>query len=243
MFDDPDGEQGIVQDIYDDVQAANETTYPKVRIVRHANTGLDRVITKIIGLRTGWQFNSTNDTKLPIGYTDLIAGQQDVKFDDEYLTLVKPLQVLMPDGVTWKELEAVDDNDLTSQSGIPTKYNKMGRSFLLDYIPNYSWRINVEGRYGIKAFFEKRIERFTVNDTTKEPGFAPHLHDYIPTYCKYRFALSKGLPELGELKNQLKYYEGNLHRGGRDPGEIVRYYSRREGDMGGRLIPRWEDNR
>jgi hypothetical protein len=223
-----DEKQGIVQDIYFGV-SANNNTYPIGDLTRDANRGLDMAVSMILGADGRWQFDSTNATDLPIGFTNIVSGQQDYSFDDEYLMLAKPLQVLHSDGVTWIELVPSDDNDLISSNGIPARYNKMGESFLLDPIPNYS------ATNGLKAFFQRKIDYFTTTDTTKEPGFAKHLHKFISLYCQASYARAKGLAKLAQLEKDLMFYTGNELNGGNDVGEFKRFYSYREKDQEKRL--------
>lgn len=235
IFNDTSAEkQGIVQDVYFGV-GANSVSYPIADLTRDANAALDVAFTLILGADGSWQFDSVNQTDLIIGKTDLISGQQDYSFDDEYLLLSKPLQILLPDGVTWQELNPVDANNPTSQSGIPYQYNKIGNSFLLDDIPNYSWRMEEEGKQGLKAFFQRKIDHFTTEDTDKEPGFAKHLHKFVSLYCQHSYARAKGLSKLSKLEKDLLFYTGNELVGGNDPGEIKRFYSYREKDKPGRL--------
>lgn len=220
--------QGIVQDIYFGVNA-NANSYKIADLTRDANTALDLAVTRILGADGKWRFDSTNATDLPIGVTDLITGQQDYSFDDEYLMLAKPLQVLLEDGVTWQELKPVDKNKPNSVSGVPYQYTKMGESFLLDDVPSYS------ATAGLKAFFQRKIDYFTTTDTDKEPGFAKHLHKFVSIYCQFSYAKAKGLPKLAELEKDVEFYLGNELRGGNQPGEIKRFYSYREKDSTKRM--------
>lgn len=236
IFNDTTAEaQGIVQDVYFGV-SANANTYPIADLTRNANTALDMAISKILGADGKWQFDSTNSVDLPIGKTDLIAGQQDYSFDDEYLMLASPLQILARDGITWMELEPSNDNVLSIATGDPINYNKMGRSFLLNPIPDYSWRLATEGKKGLRAFFQRKIDYFTTTDTTKEPGFDKQLHAFVSVYCQYKYAKAKGLVKrLPDLERDMVFYMGNEEKGGNERGEFVRFYSYREKDSKGNL--------
>ncbi len=230
QFNDSITEQGIVQDVYFEV-GANANSYPIASLVRHANQALDMATELILSADGKWQFDSKNATNLLIGYADLVSGQQDYSFDDEFLVINKPIQILNPDGVNWTELVPSDDTELVSQNGVPYQYNKLGSSFLLDPIPNYNWRFATEGKYGIKVYFQRKIDYFTASDTDKEPGFATPLHPFVSVYCQYRYAKSKGLAKLPQIEKDLLYYTGNIHLGGNTMGAIQKHYATRGKDQ------------
>lgn len=230
QFNNTTTKQGIVQDVYFGV-GANSTSYPIEDVVRHANESLDVATQLILSADGKWQFDDKNATDLLIGYADLISGQQDYSFDDEFLIINKPLQILNPDGINWTELVLVDDTELVSQSGTPYQYNKIGNSFLLDPIPNYSWRFGTEGKYGIKAYFQRNINYFTTTDTDKQPGFATHLHSFVSIFCQHKYAMAKGLAKIGQLEKSLLYYTGDIHLGGRTMGAIQKHYATRGKDQ------------
>lgn len=234
QFNDSTNSQGIVQDVYFEV-GANSTSYPIADLTRNANAALDWATVLILEADGKWQFDDQNQTDLLIGYTDLISGQQDYSFDDDFLVLSKPIQILNPDGVNWTELVPVDDTELVSQSGVPYQYNKLGNSFLLDPIPNYNWRYANEGKYGIKAYFQRGMSYFTTTDTTKEPGFAKHLHKFVSVYCQYAYAKAKGLKKLPQIEKDLLVFTGNKHLGGNAVGSIQRHYASRGKDKPGRI--------
>lgn len=228
--------QGIVQDVYFGV-SANANTYPIADLTRNANEALDIAFSKILGADGKWQFDSSNAVDLPIGYTDLISGQQDYSFEREFLVLTSPLQILARDGLTWIELEPTDDNLLQSTvTGDPVRYNKLGRSFLLDPIPDYSFRLANESKQGLRGFFQLNIDRFETTDTTKEPGFDSNLHGFVSVWCQWKYAKAKGLVKrLPDLEKELIYYLGNEDKGGNEVGQFKIHYSYREKDKRGNL--------
>lgn len=245
IYSDPIGKQGIVEDAYFEA-SANSASYPIEDVTRNANAALDKVISKILGADGRWQFDSSNYTDLPIGATDIILGQQDYSFDNEYL-VIKSIEISDAQG-NWKRLTPIDNNDLSpgvamSQlalvTGNPTHYDKMGESILLYTIPNYNRRLVQEGEAGLRAYFQRKIDYFTITDTIKEPGFAKQLHKYIALYCAWVYACAHEMNDkAATLAKRLVFFEGNEELGGNDPGEIKRFYSYREVDNRRRITNR-----
>lgn len=234
VFSDTVTNQGIVQDAYFEA-SSNSSSYPITDVTRNANVALDNVVTFILGADGKWQFDSTNATDLPIGTTALISGQQDYTFDDEYL-VIKSIECSDSLG-KWHKLLPIDSYDedvalseFETTDGIPKYYDKMGESILLYPAPNYSITYTDNPVGGLRAYFQRKIDYFSTTDTTKEPGFAKHLHKYIPLYCAYVYACAKELPKQSSLAKRLEFYEGNKLRGGNDAGAITKFYSYREQD-------------
>lgn len=238
---------GIVQDVYFEA-STNATAYPIADLTRNANTALDNVVTLILGADSRWQFDSTNATDLPIGTTSLISGQQDYSFDEEYL-VIKSIECSDSQG-NWTKLIPIDNfdeqvalSDFQTTNGVPKYYDKMGESILLYPAPNYSIAVTDTPEGGLRAYFQRKIDYFATTDTTKEPGFAKHLHKYVSLFCAYVYACAKELPKQNSLKQRLEYYEGNKLRGGNDAGAIATFYAYREVDFRKKMTPLIENNR
>lgn len=243
VFNDTTTSQGIVQDTYFEVNA-DATTYPVADLTRNANAALDNVVTLILGADQRWQFDSTNSTDLPIGTTDIVLGQQDYSFDEEYL-VIKSIEIADASG-KWTRLIPIDNMSLDERealsgfetvNGTPMYYDKMGDSILLYPAPNYNYTA------GLRAYFQRKIDYFVASDTIKEPGFAKHLHKYIPLYCAYVYACAKDLVKQSVLKQRLAFYEGNKLQGGNDQGAIATFYAYRELDFKRTLKPRIENTK
>lgn len=216
----------ILSDI-DFLVKSDSTTYPITQKTANVNRALDNVVSAILGADGRWQWDDTNYTDLPIGVTDLVSGQQDYSFDTEYLVLTR-LEVKDPNG-NWQYLTPIDQNDLNYSTlnyrdnvpgyvyvegqslsdflktpGTPLYYDKLASSVFLYPKPDYS----SDG--ALKAYFQRRADYFTVSDTTKEPGFAKHLHRYLSISAAYDFALTNGLSKAGTLKQELLALEQKI---------------------------------
>lgn len=233
IYSDPTNKQGIVQDAYFEV-GADENSYPIEDVTRNANLALDEVVTIILSADGKWQFDDKNAVDLPIGETDLVSGQNDYSFDSEYLT-IKYVEILDPAG-NWIRIKPVDNDDLPKnvsmsqlevQTGVPTEYDKMGESIVLIPTPNYNWRLVEETKSGLRVYFQRKINYFTVSDTIKEPGFAKHLHKYISLYVANAYARAKELAKKeASLTGQLNIWAAKIRN----------FYSYRQLDTKKRII-------
>lgn len=247
VFNDTTGGQGIVQDAYFEAQA-DSTSYPIEDVTRNANNALDTALTLILGSDSRWQFDSRNSVDLPIGTTALVSNQQDYTFDSEYL-VIKSIECSDSQG-NWIKLIPIDNYDepvalsqFQTTNGVPKYYDKMGDSILLYPAPNYSIAPTDTPAGGLRAYFQRNIDYFTVSDTIKEPGLAPHLHKYISLYCAYAYACAKDTSKQAQLAKRLQYYEGNKLIGGNDPGAIATFYAYRELDFKKKVTPLIENTR
>lgn len=209
IYSDPTNKQGIVEDI-DFLVDSDSVTYPIEQKTRNVNLALDKTVSLILGADGRWQWDDSNNTDLPIGTTDISASQQDYSFDNEYLVITR-IQVKDPSG-NWTDLTPIDGSDteklartdLQGTTGTPTQYDKLGASIFLYPIPNYS------STGGLRAFFQRRADYFTISDTIKEPGFAKHLHRYLSLSAAWDFAFAKGLSKLNFIKSEMLIMEKNI---------------------------------
>lgn len=171
---------GIVQQVRNMLRV-DSTQYPTSRIVNSVNNWLDKVTGYAIGADKRFQWDDTNHTKLPIGTTNLTAGQSDYSFlTDEQgnaiLTLTR-IDLLDSNG-DYTKLEAIDQIDVEgaldefqSVSGTPVYYDKIADNIIRLY-PTPSVSVTA----GLKFYFQRSPSYFAATDTTKAPGVPPVLH-------------------------------------------------------------------
>lgn len=235
VFNDTSTSQGIVQDVYFEA-SANSSSYPIEDLVRNANTALDNTTALILGADGRWQFDSTNQTDLPIGTTSLVSSQRDYTFDQEYL-VIRSMECSTQDGL-WYKLIPIDNYDedmalseFAKVDGTPKYYDKVGESILLYPAPNYNIGYLDTPSGGLRAYFQRKIDHFTTSDTTKEPGFAKHLHKYISLYCAYVYCCAHEMnSKAASLEKRMRFFTGNKLEGGSDGGAISKFYAYREND-------------
>lgn len=216
--------EGIVQEC-DFWATSDATSYPIAQKTRNANNALNKVISLILGADGRWQYDDTNRTDLPIGTTDLVANQQDYGISTDML-LITRVEIKDSNG-KWQLLTPMDQNDLNNPSfnqnsskvpggyysgglsltdfletpGIPLYYDNIANSLFLYPKPNY----NSTG--GLKVYYQRVPSYFTTSDTTKKPGFAPHLNRYISLSMAYDYAFAKGLDKQASLKQEMFSFE------------------------------------
>jgi hypothetical protein len=169
----------------------NASSYPIDQMTDDENVAMDRVASLIMKADARWQFDDTNETDLPIATTDIVAGQEDYSLETAHLD-VTMVRVKYPDG-TWHTLDPIDQADILDseigQTGLPTKYDKLGTSIFPLPIPNYDLDDAIE------LHFKRGPSYFLTTDTTKSPGFNALYHDLIALWPAYDFAL-RNLPNL-----------------------------------------------
>ena len=235
VFNDTVTQQGIVQDTYFEAQA-NAITYSIADIVRNSNVALSNVNNMILSVDGTWQFDSKNATDIPIGTTTITSGQSAYTFDSDLLT-TSYFEVSDNDGVFHK-IFPIDnyDGDMSlseyqKQVGVPEYYDKIGESIILYPTPNYTIAPTDPTPGGLRGYFQRNIDYFTANDTSKKPGFAEHLHKYVSLYNAYVYASAKDSDRAARLEKRLEFYEGNQMRGGQQQGAIRDFYDKREKDV------------
>lgn len=211
VFNDTTNQQGIVQEI-DFLLGTNSSSYPLAQKLRNINNAYDEVVDWIMMADNQWKFDDDNYDTLPVGETDFDPGDDNIAIPaSEFLTVLR-VEVTHPDGGRL-ELEPKDYQQLKGinldQSGIPQSYNKIGNSLVLTPVPNYTGTLRV--------YFQRSVEHFVLNDTTKTPGFNRAFHRLL----SYRAALDYCIPnnldkkmvkltkERNEMRDALvKFYSG-----------------------------------
>jgi hypothetical protein len=230
----------IYTDLIADVDFLVDTDsviYPIIDKTRNFNLALDEVTGVIIGCDGTWQWDDSNYTDLPIGMTGLVVNQQDYSFADEHLA-IEALEIKDATGA-WKRLKPINlypeynealrgsITSFMSTAGTPEYYDKVGDSIFLYPTPNYT-QVN-----SLKAFFQRKAQPFVVSNTTKQAGFANHLHRYLSICVAYDWAVAKQHSKMNFLLNEKERYKKM----------IMDFYTKRIKDETKRLRPAYQNNR
>ncbi len=223
-----------INTIVSDLTDANTTDFATATRLIYANASQAEIAGDIIGADGTWNWDDTNYTDLPIGQADLVDGQQDYSFADEMLS-IEGVSVMDSSG-NYQKLKPFDKNQLDvdpseylKSNGLPTHYDKQGRSVFLYPAPATG---SVTLVNGLKIFFKRKTKDITSFDSTS-PGFIGTEHMILPykisiPYCmKYHPA-------------RVTLYEGKImeHR-----SRIIAHYSRRSKDEPQRVTPKVESNK
>ena len=237
VFSDNTNNTGIVEQARQ-IMRVDATQYPTYKIVNSVNNWLDTVTGYAIGADRNFQWDDTNHTKLPIGTTDLTAGQSDYSFltdeqGNNIINLIR-IDILDPDG-SYRQLKLIDQKNIDkaldsylSTDGLPTEYDKIADNIIRLY-PTPATTVSA----GLKFYFQRSASYFDATDTTKEPGVSPLLHRGFVIASAYDGALALGLENLNALSVEIQKEEQKMKK----------YFEVRNTDMNRRFSPFKQSNR
>lgn len=207
---------------------ADSTTYPiDPDFTRNANLALDRVTGLILRTDNSWKWDDTNATSSQLITTSAVSATRNVAITASWLKILR-VRVLDTAG-QYHTLDAVtrdqfSDSDLaTTNTGVPTRYAKVGNLIILDKV--YTGTIEIQ-------FQRASADYFTPSDTTQEPGFAPQFHRLISLYAALDYTEPNELEGRSRtIRNRIQSLEG----------ELIDHYSQRDADQVHSLRMRKED--
>src|SRR3990167_464279 len=172
---------------------ADITSMPLVVATRRMNASLEELVGDIINADGTWQYDDTNYTDHPVGTGTLVEGQEDYAFSSEYLQ-IEAIEVLDAGSpATYQKLRPLDRNELGNlsteqyfgltaagnpQTGFPEYFDQVGDTVRLYPAPTSS---SVTLASGIKIYFKRTADIFTISDTTQVPGL-PSTHHILLAY-------------------------------------------------------------
>jgi hypothetical protein len=228
---------GIVQQVRDFMRV-DSNLWSTQKIANSCNNWFDKVAGYAISTDRQFQWDDTNHSKLPIGTTDLVANQSMYSFlaDEQSNKIVTLTRIDVKDSNgNWTQLKLIDQADIDvaldefeSTTGVPKYYDKISDNIVKLYPASAS---NVTA--GLKFYFQRTPSYFTASDTTKEPGVSPLLHRGFIIASAYDGALTLGLNNLQALSVELE----------KEEKKMIEYFSTRNSDTKGRLIPSADSNR
>lgn len=178
------------------------------------NNAYEKVVAKIRNADKKWQWDDNNQTDLPIATTNLVSGQADYSITVDHLKILRVECAIDSNLSNWVVLKPYDYGDekmsltqLSTESGTPYRYDKLGQSLILDPKPNY----NASG--GLKVYYQRGPALFTsaeVTTGTKKPGFNSLYHELIPLWASYDYAVAKGMNNTNQLFNEILRIEKEM---------------------------------
>lgn len=220
------------------IARVDSTQWSTQNVVNSCNNWLNKIFTFGKWKDAQFRLDDTNHTKLPIGTTDITATQSDYSFltDEEGNRITNLTRVDMLDANgNWTQLKKIDQVDISqaldayeSTDGIPTQYDLIADNVVRLY-PTPATSVTA----GLKYYFQRTPSYFLATDTTKEPGVSNDLHRGFVIASAYDAAFTLGLPNLQALSVELEKEEQKL----------VDYFSSRNTDSKGQLLPARENNR
>lgn len=190
----------------------NVVSFPAADMLVLINNAYDRVVSIVKSCDNRWQWDDSNNTDLAIATTSLVSGQQDYALSVTHLDITRV--ELKDSSGNWYLLQPIDQNDvkqslsqLSTVTGIPRQYDKLGASVFLYPPPNYSQTAS------LKVYYQRGPASFTsaeVTTGTKAPGFNSLYHDLIPLWASYDYALTNGLPNANQFMVEIQRKEDAL---------------------------------
>ncbi len=202
------------------------------RFTARVNRALDTYFDIAVSASGRWQLDDRNHTDHAIIKTDLVSGQRDYSFNNDgsgnlVLDIYK-VMVKDENGI-YHEILPEDQQSDGSESfysgqdntGVPSRYDKSGNSFFLDFIPSYN------SEDGLKVYINRSSSYYVYTDTTKTVGY-PYHQEYFFLKPAYEEARKLDLKEKNGLENEILKLEGNPLTG--QVGLIAMAYGRRSKD-------------
>lgn len=219
--------------------ATDTTSFPSTDWVRSAKTYYRKASYLIWKNATGWEFDDSNYTTLPIATADLVDQQQDYSLPSNALD-VQRVEV-KDDSGDYILLNRMNKTEVKDQAlseyyetpGMPKYYDVIGNSLMLYPKPSSS---NVTVSSGIKLYLERDVSTPTMTtgsgafrEITQEPGFHINFHPYIAAGCAVDYGVSKNYTaeKMANLRLALKEYESSM----------AEYYASRDRDYPTKFRP------
>lgn len=209
------------------------------------NLAFDDFLSIAFGPDGTWQLDDSNHTDYPFITTNLVSGQRDYSFttDGSSNIILDIFRVMVKTSSTgdYQEIYPVDQNtpdylnnesttsfiDGRNQTGVPTRYDKIGNSIHLDLIPSYN------ATAGLKVFINREPSYAVSTDTTKKPGVPGNLHSWFYLKPAYNYAKRNSLASLPRIERDVELMKK----------EIEKTFRRRQRDTSNRLITNKENNK
>jgi hypothetical protein len=230
----------ILDSIMRKTNTQNNTTssYPLAAKTVDVNSALNWYFILANSSDGNWRpADDTNQVDYPIIYGDVVSGQQDYSFTEDFqgnqILDVYKVRILNPDGINWTTLRQINQDEITDDQlstvngSTPEEYYLTANGIFLVQKPNYDMTD------GLEIWVNRTPTYFTVSDTTKKPGI-PWVHiDYLSLRPSYFYCLAKGLPQAPAYKIALYGEDG---KSGME-GAIKKYWKNRNKDFTQTITP------
>lgn len=214
---------GIVQQVRGFMRV-DSTQWATSKIVNSCNNWLDKLTGYAIGADKRFQWDNTNQTKLPEGTTTLTQDQTDYSFltDEQGNQIVTLTGISILRNGVYVPLTQIDRNDPSIDSanfgttrGVITSYDKIADNIIrLDAKPESTVSA------GLKFFFQRTSPYYAATDTTKTSGFSALLDRGFIIASAYDGAITLGLPNLQSLSVEME----------KEERKMIEYFENRNND-------------
>lgn len=196
---------------------STSATYLNSDKVRNMNIAYQDVARLIWESASGWQFDDSNATTLPLVKTTLVHNQQDYSLPS---TAQRVEEVIVKDSAgNWQKLKQFDIHDTSialpeyyETPGMPLYYDMIGRSIMLYPTPSSGYTTLASG---LGVYINRDVTEFGVSATSTVPGFATPFHRILSYAAAIDFSQDQ------TQKQMLIQQKDRLEKG------LTRFYSKR----------------
>lgn len=211
------------------------TSLPVEDFVRSANVYNRKVGYLAWKNASGWEFDDSNYSTLPIATTTLVDEQQDYSIPSNALDIER-VEVMDNSGdyvllnrMNKSEIRDEALSEYYKTSGLPKYYDVVGNSLMLYPKPSAS---NVTLVAGLKVYLQRDISALTegsYRNILTEPGFHINFHPYIAYGVAIDYGIAKNYTteKMNSLRVALKEYSA----------DIENYYAQRDRDYPTKFRP------
>lgn len=193
-----------------DLVKASDASYDDTQLNSSLNRALERAVALIRDSDGRWQWDDTNSTDLPFATTGINANQGDYTLDPTHYEIDR-VEIKQLGGSFYK-LQPFDVNDpvcqsytnLTTNTGAPLYYDKVGMSLILTPAPNYTQASS------LTVYYRRGPSYFTTADTTKSPGINPLFHRVLSLWAAYDYAFINQLANKNDLRQEIIIIEKQM---------------------------------
>ena len=212
------------------------TSYAVTDWVRSANIYYRNAAYLIWRNDSGWQFDDSNYTTLPIATADLVDGQQDYALPSDAFD-VQRVEILDGNG-DYVLLNRMDKEEVKNRAmseyyktdGLPRYYDMVGNSLMLYPAPKED---DVTLTAGIKLYLARDVSAPSnpgaYRDIDQSPGFLVSFHPYISAGCAVDYGVAKNYTQEKMINLRLTLKENEQG--------ILEYYAKRDRDYPTKFRP------
>lgn len=149
-----------------------------------------KLIPMLLAFNDQIRWDDTNNTDAPVGYINLVSGQNDYKItqDANSYDILNITKVRVHNSATdtvYHDLTRVTSDDPSvpeiidpsqNVTSVPTAFVELGNTLYLNVKPSYN------STSGLEIFFGRQQQYFAYTDTTKKPGIPLPFHILLALY-------------------------------------------------------------
>ena len=173
---------GIIQSVERNIDMGllyiSDSTDRLQEITQYANEINQEIWFNIWDSYSGWQYDDSTKTDIPIATTDLVASQQAYSIPSAALSINR-VEVADENGnfvrirpIAPEKIES-SESEFMSGSTYPQYYSLLNGQLYLYPATSHAYT------EGLKVYFDRANTDFAYDDTTKTPGFASIYHPLI----------------------------------------------------------------